>query len=294
MVGRIGRVASAVSILILVAAGSIVHAQSDSTLPGPYQVQRVTREVDPRDAPHTLGRPRVMIDLGTAEGTPWPDRHRTTQMTLIGTEGVMPASLEDVVKVCETLCGDELEECHYEGLLVPAGTLAAIGTPVAAVSGTPALSDFVALGDVASERGRDTGALSDEYAHPIWPEENPGDLRHRFLRTGDAVTLEYAWGSSGEQSVPLRSCRFHGRGPVTRLACDAVEALLADGVPLLVSFPDYNRAGADLVASFVDAGQRYYVVRLALKAQTVYGLLYRDGDGNWQARFHPRNYSLLC
>ena len=47
-------------------------------------------------------------------------------MTLIGTEGVMPASLEDVVKVCETLCGDELEECHYEGLLVPAGTLAAM------------------------------------------------------------------------------------------------------------------------------------------------------------------------
>ena len=268
-------------------------AQTASSLPAPYQVEAVVQRADGDDSGRGLGRPRVMIDLGTAEGEPWPDRSRPRMLTIIGNEGAIAASLEDVVKVCETLCGDEAEECHYEGVLVPAGSLATIGTPVAALSGEHTLSDFAAIDDSASGAA-DPVALSEAFETAIWPDDNPGDLRHRFLRNGDAFTLEYAWGTSGEQVVPIGSCRFHDRGAVTRMECGAVEALLADGVPILVSFPDYNTAGVDVVTRFVHGGQTHLVVRLALKVQTVYGLLFRSAGGGWQALFHPRNYSLLC
>ena len=47
------------------------------------------------------------------------------------------------------------------------------------------------------------------------------------------------------------------------------------------------------MASFTHDGRRYFLVWLAAKAQSVYGLLVEE-NGQWQARFHPRDYSLLC
>lgn len=268
------------------------NAQPASLLPAPYQVESVRQAVDGDDSRQPLGGPRVTIDLGSATGRPWPARSQPTRMTLLGTEGAMTASLEDVIKVCETLCGDENEECHYEGILVPNGPLATIGAPVAALAGEYLLSDVASIRETAASDG-DLPPFSSAFVPAIWPADNPADLRHRFVRDGDVFTLEYAWGSAGEQVVPLRACQFFDRGPVTRMACGGVEALLADGEPILVSFPDYNAAGADLVSAFVHDTRQYYVVRLALKVQTVYGLLFHD-RGGWRARFHPRDYSLLC
>jgi len=270
-----------------------VSGQSGSVLPAPLQVEGVVRDLRGDHQPNTLGIPRVMINLGATEGRPWSDQEDSGRMTLLGTTGVMTAYLEEVVKVCETLCGDDAEECHYEGRLVPAGNLDSIGIPVAALPGERSLLDFASLEDRPPRSDVGPGELSDAFAAPIWPEDNPADTRHRFRRSGNDFTVEYAWGSVGGQTVPAGECRFYDRGPVTRMACAGVEALIAEGLPILVSFPDYNSAGADLIAAFTHDNQTYYVVRLALKVQTVYGLLFRDAAG-WHARFHPRDYALLC
>ena len=47
------------------------------------------------------------------------------------------------------------------------------------------------------------------------------------------------------------------------------------------------------MARFGAGGLDYYLVRLGIKAQTVFGLLFQQG-GAWQARFRPRDYALLC
>jgi hypothetical protein len=66
-----------------------------------------------------------------------------------------------------------------------------------------------------------------------------------------------------------------------------------DGRPLLVSLADYNSSSAETAASFESNGTTYRVVRLGLKAQTVFGLLVRTESG-WRALIRPRDYALLC
>ena len=52
-------------------------------------------------------------------------------------------------------------------------------------------------------------------------------------------------------------------------------------------------AAAEVVATFTLGKSTLYLVRLGLKAQTVFGLLYGGKDG-WRGLFRPRDYALLC
>ena len=267
--------------------------QADTALSAPYQVEAVSSLRDRFDESTSLGAQRVVVDLGTAEATPWPDRNVYSTMTLIGTTGTMPASLDEIAKSCETLCGDDAEECHYVARLVPAGDLAALGDPLAAIADAHDFSDFAVTLEGSPRPATDLGALPSEFTSPIWPPEEQGGARFRFRYHDGSLVLDSAYGASDVQEIALGVCAFFDRGPLVRMVCDGVEALMADSRPILVSFPDYNTASADLFASFVHGGRTYHVVRLGIKAQTIYGLLYQD-DGQWHARLRPRNYSLLC
>ena len=77
------------------------------------------------------------------------------------------------------------------------------------------------------------------------------------------------------------------------MQCDGIALIVGDAAPLLFSYPDYNLASAQVVATLGFGKSRLYLVRLGLKAQTAFGLLYRDKDG-WRGLFRPRNYALLC
>ncbi len=135
--------------------------------------------------------------------------------------------------------------------------------------------------------------LTDEFTSPIWPETKPEQVRQRIrIEEGNGV-YEYAWGDSAPHEYPIRDCWWVPSGPVTRLVCQGLEALTFDGAPLLVSLDDYNESAADLVASFRYGESEWFVLKLALKAQTVHGLIYRDAEG-WHALILPRDYSLLC
>ena len=284
----------AVCVCVAVLGGERLWAgQADTVLPAPYQVEAISRVWDRFDESTDLGRPRVVIDLGSAEGTPWPDRNAYNMMTLIGTAGAMSASLDEIVKTCKTLCGDEAEECHYVARLVPAGDLGTLGDPVAAFAGLHALSDYTPTPENVPRLPPGESTLSSQLVEPAWPTSESGVPRYRFRRHDGSLILDSQYGTSDIQEVSLGDCESYVLGPLVRMVCDGAEALIADGLPVLVSFPDYNLAGADLLASFDLGGRTYHVIRLGIKAQTIYGVIYQDG-GSWHARLRPRDYALLC
>ncbi len=280
-------------LLAIVGSDAAAGGQSDAVLSAPYQVEAVSRSRDRFDETPDLGTPRVVVDLGSAEDKPWPDRDAYSTMTLIGTAGTMTAHLEDIVKTCEALCGDEAEECHYVAQLLPAGDPETLGDPVAAFAGLHTLADFAPTPGSVPQPQLDRDSLSSQLLPPAWPTSQQGVPRYRFRRHDGALIMDSQYGVSDIQEVSLGECGFYDRGALVRMVCDGAEALIADGLPVLVSFPDYNIASADVLASLAHGEQTYYVVRLAIKAQTIYGLLYEDG-GRWHARFRPRDYALLC
>lgn len=266
------------------------------TLPAPFQVDGVRLPVDEED-PATLGAPWVLVDLGPAEGHPRPRREDHVTMTLLGTSGAIELSLLEIAKVCGYLCGDEIEECSYEGRYAPAGDLARVGTPLAALPGRHALADYGPLAEIpaaASGSSLPRTGEEPEITSPIWPAEPGVRAGQRLRRDGDGLIFDQRWGPSElVHSIPLSDCSLSRRGPLERLRCSGFEALLAGGRLLLTSVDDYGAAGADVLATFEHEGRVYLVVRLGLKAQTVYGLLVREGE-SWRALIHPREHALIC
>ncbi len=270
--------------VLLVAVGVAAGPTAgEPGLPAPFQVEaiRVVAET-----------PRVVVDLGKAEGRERPARESIGQVTLLGTLGSMSAGLEQIVKTCNYLCGDEIEECHYVAYFVPSAPLESLGSVLAAIPGVFALESYAPI-ERQSEASVTPHPLTDEFTSPIWPETKPEKVRHRIRIEEGSGVYEYAWGSSDPHEYPIRNCEWTPRGPVTRLVCQGLEALTFEGAPLLVSLDDYNEAAADLVASFRYGESEWFVLKLALKAQTVHGLIYRDAEG-WHALILARNYSLLC
>ncbi|HVG81632.1 MAG TPA: hypothetical protein VNB28_05070, partial [Methylomirabilota bacterium] len=96
-----------------------------------------------------------------------------------------------------------------------------------------------------------------------------------------------------EQSFDEPGCRASTAADLTVMQCQSLAFIAAMGVPLLISVPDYNDAIAQPVASFTHEGADYVVVRLGLKAQTVYGLLVKRGD-TWVPLFRKAERALMC
>ena len=91
------------------------------------QVYKVERTVSPRndsygDDIHGLSTLMAQFEIGAAvQGEKpllFPDRQGFENMVLIGSAGIsVKISFVEFEKICEYLCGDELEECHYTGLV---------------------------------------------------------------------------------------------------------------------------------------------------------------------------------
>lgn len=269
-------------------------ATGEPALPPPYQVEGVISGFN-RYHNDLLGvsSPRVVIDLGAVEGKEFPEYEQFGIMTVIGSAGIGRFHLESIGKICEFLCGDEAEECHYVAYIVPVTGLDDIGTPLVALPGDFELTDFtppaqheVAIDDALRERG---------FARPLWPdEEEEGGTRYRFEPlAGGAVAVETRWGEGDTYRYESSGCRATTWRGLTTVMCEGLEGILADGAPAFVSLPDYNSPAARILASFDHAGASYYLVQLAIKAQTVHGLVVRTDEG-WRALIRPRDYALLC
>ena len=68
----------------------------------------------------------------------------------------------------------------------------------------------------------------------------------------------------------------------------SIGCVLAAGIIV----PTHGTGAEPLPAAFQVNGSGYYLVRLDIKAQTVFGLLFQQ-RGAWQTRFRPRDYALL-
>lgn len=267
-------------------------------LPAPYQIDGVIQFKDDR---HRLGAgldlnpPLTVVDLGTAEG-PHPDRKKIARMTFLGTVGIGFGSLQGIQKHCDHLCGEGGEECHHVGLYTLDDPVDRIGTPLAAIPGVQALAGFRALQARPVEAETlDLGAQVDFVALAWAPYGRDGPMarieswdgaRARLgldlrLRSGDVFS------GDGEQCAVTRA------DALTQLSCNPVALILDGGRPLLLSYPDYNVAAAEAVAAVGFGAATLYLVRLGLKAQNAFGILYRDENG-WRAVFRPRDYALLC
>ena len=91
----------------------------------------------------------------------------------------------------------------------------------------------------------------------------------------------------------MPDCTLGQTGGLTAVSCNSLALIVARDASLLLSYPDYNLAAAEVTARFTLGPAILYLVRLGLKAQTVFGLLYEE-QGGWRGLFRPRDYALLC
>ena len=267
-------------------------------VPAPYQVDGVIRFKNDR---HRLGPgldlnpPIIVVDLGTAQG-PHPAAKKFARMTFLGSAGVGFGMLQDIQKHCDYLCGDSGEECHYAGLFALEGPMEALGTPLAAIPGTQALTEYRAL----PARTVDPAALSlggqADFTALVWAPygaDGPMARIESWDGAGARLGLDLRWRSGEVFSGDGEQCTVGRVDALTQLNCNPVALLLDGSRPLLLSYPDYNIAAAEVVSTIELGSATLYLVRLGLKAQTVFGLLYRDAV-DWRGLFRPRDHALLC
>jgi hypothetical protein len=293
--------AAVLALCALVPAAATPGLAHEGLLPAPYQIDGLVCFKSDRfrlDDGLGLNAPLVAVDLGDARKAPHPDSKRLATMTFVGSAGIGFGKLTGIQKHCDYLCGDAGEECHYVGLYVLDDPVERIGTPLIAIPGAPALARFQAPLPAAAGAeavlpqpliGRDFTDLAwapygkdgPELRIAAWDGENRG------------LELEGRWRSGDRFQAEGRNCALRRIDEVTEVQCDGVALIVGDAAPLLLSYPDYNLASAQVVATLGLGKATLYLVRLGLKAQTAFGLLYRDKDG-WRGLFRPRDYALLC
>ncbi len=101
------------------------------------------------------------------------------------------------------------------------------------------------------------------------------------------------FGRNRTHSFATEDCAIRRTDALASLTCRSLALLVDRGRPLLVSFPDYNLAAAEVVARFSSGGLTHYLIRLGLKAETLFGLLTDTPDG-WRPLFRRRGYPALC
>ncbi|MCP3978220.1 MAG: hypothetical protein GY716_02655, partial [bacterium] len=200
------------------------------------QVNGIVRE--PTDAwsedpSSSLGPVLARLDLGRSEKQPVPDRDAYRQVTILGTEGATGGFVYGLQRICDFLCGDEHEECHYEIAAGAEGSkMLGVGAPVLAIVGSHAVTDYrPVVGDPLELPGV---LLDQEFASPIWPGPSAAGTEAGYrLRPPQAeerqVRIEYRWKSDGEiYGMDDSSCYTQSIAGLTRVKCSSF-VLLADG-----------------------------------------------------------------
>jgi hypothetical protein len=286
---------AAVLALALLCAG---NAAADPLEP-PYQLDGASVDLRDRGADPAADIQFVFLfDLDPMQAPTQADADRWFEATVLTEAGPVRAGLLEIRKSCAFLCGvepsmpvEEAETCHYQAALVlHPETDTAGANLIAAFPGKVEIADFQMP---APAPLRAAPAWSRAFHAPAWPPDETGGIR---IDGWDPNTrrLQYTLQAMGEeQSFHEPGCEASTAAGLTQIQCQSLALIAADGVPLLLSVPDYNQAIATPVASFMHDGTLHVVVRLGLKAQTVYGLLVKRGD-TWVPLFRKAERSLLC
>jgi hypothetical protein len=260
-------------------------------LEAPYQVEAVTTELS---QPGIQRGPNMLrfavVDLDPMQAPTQVDMERWSTATVLTMYGTTRAHLVEFRRSCGLLCGvGQNETCHWQAVLQ-------MEYPYDAAEVVAALPGEVALGDPETPILRPTNSVpawSKEFHTVAWPTDDTGGIR---IDGWNASTrrLQFSVQAMGEeQSIDEPGCRARSWAGLTQIQCHGIAVVAADGVPLLVSVPDYNDAIAEPVAAFDHEGETYVLVRLGLQAQTVYGLLVKRGE-KWVPLFRKAERALMC
>lgn len=221
----------------------------------------------------------LLVDLGAQHPGELP-----TRWTVVGSAGSSPASDYDLEKSCRFLCGsDEAETCHYVARLTVASP-DDVGEPLLVL---PARHPIEEVHPNVGAFGPGPDATWRAQPGPAaWPENVHYSLDTRD--TGPYLTRRHSDG--WESGLPLGECRSRTTGEFREVLCQGGAFLAKAGRIVLGSFADYNTPSAEIVTTLQINGRPFQIVKLGLKAQTIYGLLGPDGE----AYFRPRDYPLLC
>ena len=267
-----------------------------------YKVDRVVTERDHIQTGETVGfeKPFAQIEIAAIElgdrdpdsvdyFAEWEFRQRNDRFWLVGSAGVATdAHLFTRELRCVYLCGDGGgEECRDTGLIDWQGQ--AIGEPLMAVAGlTGEVTDFVSFLDVESTE--EIPELNSDRVELLSPSGI--SLSVSSQESALRLTGESYWNSI--ESEPTQ-CTWtdYGESGLGSLTCQQEAVLFQGGEPLMLSYSDYNVAGATVVNGFTVEGRRYYTAVLGQKGYTAYGLLFETDEG-WQVVFSTHDWPTLC
>ena len=296
-----GLLAAVLALCVLVPVAAAPAPAHEGLLPTPYQIDGLVRFKSDRyrlDDGLGLNPPLVAVDLGDARKAPHPDSRRLQTMTFVGSAGIGFGKLTGIQKHCDYLCGDAGEACHYVGLYALDDPIERIGTPLIAIPGAPALAGFRAPPPAVAgaEAVLPQAPIGRDFADLAWApygKDGPEVRITAWDAENRRLELEARWSSGDRFPAEGRHCTLRHIDELTEMQCNGIALIVGDAAALLFSYPDYNLAAAQVVATARLGESTLYLVRLGLKAQTAFGLLYRAEDG-WRGLFRPRDYALLC
>ena len=280
------RIGAPVALALLLAT-----AATATELQAPYQPEAASIDLTQRRHDWTAIIPRLLtVDLDPVPAPTPADVDRWSTATVVTQYGVVRASLVEIRKTCQFLCGvDQDETCHTQAVLqLEDGS---DGSDVLAVF--PREVEIANLQMLAPMLLHVAPAWSPEFRAQAWPADETGRIRIEGWNPSTKRLQFSAQAMGEEQSFDEPACRASTAAGLTAIQCQSLALLAADGVPLLVSAPDYADAVAMPVASFEHDGALHVVVRLGVQAQTIYGLLVKRGD-TWVPLFRKAERALLC
>ena len=288
------RVGAPAALTILLAASAAA-----GEIEAPYQLDAMTFDLRDRGAdPAADATFAVLFDLDPMQAPTQGDVDRWSEATVLTEAGPVRAGLLEIRKSCAFLCGidpqmaaEERETCHYQAAVALHRKADTGGANfLAAFPGRIEITDFAMLTPTPL---RSPPSWSREFHAPAWPADEAGRIRIDGWNP-NTKRLQYSVQAMGEEhSFDEQGCSASTAAGLTAIACRSLAVVAAEGVPLLLSVPDYNQAIAVPVASFTQDGATHVLVRLGLKAQTIYGLLVKRGD-TWVPLFRPAERALLC
>ena len=277
--------------LLLALAILLATAATAGELEAPYQVEAATTALaEPWAERGPDAKRLIVVDLDAMRAPTQADVERWSTATVLSLYGVMPAHLVEIRKSCQYLCGvDQEETCHYQALLQPEQYVE--GAEVLGV--LPGEVEIEELETLTLRPAASLPAWSKEFHEVAWPTDESGRTRIDGWNA-NTKRLQFTVQAMGEeQSFDEPGCRAGTAADLTVMQCQSLAFIAAGGMPLLISVPDYNEAAAMPVASFTHEGAHYVIVRLGLKAQTVYGLMVKRGE-TWVPLFRKAERALMC
>lgn len=223
-----------------------------------------------------------------------PRRKDYETMTFLGERGTLTGHLYAIRKVCDYLCGDTSEECHYQ-LLYILPKEKDMGKPLVALRGTRQVTDYQPVSAASTALNIPSKQQPTTFEPPIWGEAG---VKYRVTwieGETNRLTLGTKTADGGIYTNTGDQCQATHVQSLNIISCEkgGFSVLLDQESFLLISQPDYNRSLIKVRTRFTLDNQPAFVVQLGLKTTDIFGILTKRGD-TWEFKTKRPDYALIC